>query len=51
MKIADEYFGGCATWYMTSKTMLEEGLRLLDMLKEDANKMAAKDLHELLKML
>jgi adenylylsulfate reductase subunit A len=25
-KIADEYFGGISTWYMTSKTMLDEGL-------------------------
>jgi adenylylsulfate reductase subunit A len=49
MKIADEYFGGCSTWYMTSKTMLEEGLRLLDLLKEDAGKMAAANLHELLR--
>jgi adenylylsulfate reductase subunit A len=49
MKIADEYFGGCSTWYMTSKTMLEEGLRQLEMLKEDAGKMAASDLHELLR--
>ena len=49
MKIADEYFGGCSTWYMTSKTMLEEGLKKLEILKEDANRMAAKDLHELLR--
>ncbi len=49
MKISDEYFGGCSTWYMTSKTMLEEGLRQLDMLKEDAGKMAAANLHELLR--
>ena len=49
MKISDEYFGGCSTWYMTSRTMLEEGLKLLELLKEDANKMAAKDLHELLR--
>jgi adenylylsulfate reductase subunit A len=49
MKISDEYFGGCSTWYMTSKTMLEAGLQKLEMLKEDANKMAAKDLHELLR--
>jgi len=49
MKIADEYFGGCATWYMTSKTMLEEGLKKLEILKEDCNHMAAKDLHELLR--
>lgn len=49
MKIADEYFGGVATWYMTSKTMLEEGLKLLEMLKEDAGRMAASNLHELLR--
>ena len=49
MKIADEYFGGCATWYMTSRTMLEEGLKLLELLKEDCNKMAAANLHELLR--
>jgi adenylylsulfate reductase subunit A len=49
MKLADEYFGGVATWYMTSRTMLEEGLKQLEMLKEDLNHMAAKDLHELLR--
>ena len=49
MKISDEYFGGCSTWYMTSRTMLEEGLKQLDMLKEDAGKMAAANLHELLR--
>ncbi len=48
-KIADEYFGGISTWYMTSKTMLEEGLKQLEMLKEDANKMAAANLHELMR--
>ena len=48
-KIADEYFGGISTWYMTSKTMLEEGLKQLQMLKEDANKMAASNLHELMR--
>jgi adenylylsulfate reductase subunit A len=49
MKIADEYFGGCATWYMTSKTLLEAGLQKLEVLKEDCNRMAAKDLHDLLR--
>jgi len=49
MKIADEYFGGCSVWYMTSRTMLEEGLKLLELLKEDCNKMAAANLHELLR--
>jgi adenylylsulfate reductase subunit A len=48
-KIADEYFGGISTWYMTSKTMLEEGLKQLGTLKEDANKMAAANLHELMR--
>jgi adenylylsulfate reductase subunit A len=48
-KIADEYFGGCATWYMTSKTMLDEGLKLLTMLKEDASRSAAANLHELMR--
>jgi adenylylsulfate reductase subunit A len=48
-KIADEYFGGISTWYMTSKTMLEEGLRQLVMLKEDSAKMGAATLHELMR--
>jgi len=48
-KIADEYFGGITTWYMTSKTMLDEGLKQLSLLKEDAAKMAASDLHELMR--
>ncbi|MFO0754248.1 MAG: adenylyl-sulfate reductase subunit alpha [Thermodesulfovibrionales bacterium] len=48
-KIADEYFGGVTTWYMTSKTMLDEGLKQLEMLKEDASKMAASNLHELMR--
>ncbi len=48
-KIADEYFGGVSTYYMTSKTMLEEGLYQLEVLKEDANRLAASNLHELLR--
>ncbi|WP_297212419.1 MULTISPECIES: adenylyl-sulfate reductase subunit alpha [Thermodesulfovibrio] len=48
-KIADEYFGGISTWYMTSKTMIEEGLRKLQLLKEDAARLAASNLHELLR--
>ncbi len=48
-KIADEYFGGVSTWYMTSKTMLEAGLAQLTMLKEDAGLTGAADLHELLR--
>ncbi len=48
-KIADEYFGGISTWYMTSKTMLDEGLKQLALLKEDAMKMGAANLHELMR--
>jgi adenylylsulfate reductase subunit A len=48
-KISDEYFGGISTWYMTSKTMLNEGLKLLEMLKEDAALMGAANLHELMR--
>ncbi|MBI3581001.1 MAG: adenylyl-sulfate reductase subunit alpha [Nitrospinae bacterium] len=48
-KIMDEYVGGITPWYMTSKTMLDEGLRQLVLLKEDSKKLAAADLHELLR--
>ncbi len=48
-KISDEYFGGISTWYMTSKTMLEEGLKQLEILKEDSAKLAAGNLHELMR--
>ncbi len=48
-KIMDEYVAGVATYYQTNKILLEEGLKYLGMLKEDASKMRAKDLHELLR--
>jgi adenylylsulfate reductase subunit A len=48
-KLMDEYVGGVATWYVTNGKMLERGLELLTMLKEDSLKMAACDLHELLR--
>jgi len=48
-KCMDEYVGGVGTWYMTSKTMLEEGFNYLEMIKEDAQLMGAEDLHELLR--
>jgi adenylylsulfate reductase subunit A len=41
--------GGCATMYMTNKIMLEEGLKRLTLLKEDATRLAARDLHELMR--
>ncbi len=48
-KIMDEYVGGTSTWYMTSKTMLEAGLKHLEKLKEDSAKLGAANLHELLR--
>lgn len=48
-KIMDEYGGGCGTSYVTGGAMLSKALELLDILKEDAQKMAAKDLHEMMR--
>jgi len=49
MKATDEYGGGVATYYMTSGKLLNICLDLLRLLREDAEKMAAGDLHELLR--
>ncbi len=48
-KIMDEYVGGIATMYMTNEKMLNIALERLTMLKEDAQRMAAADLHELMR--
>ncbi len=48
-KIMDEYVAGVATWYRTNAKMMEVAEAKLEMLKEDALKMRAKDLHELLR--
>jgi adenylylsulfate reductase subunit A len=50
MKITDEYGAGVATFYVTSKAMLDQAFHLLGMLREDSEKMAAGDLHELLRV-
>ncbi len=49
MKLMDEYVAGIATYYQTNKIMLERGLELLMMLKEDMQLAAARDLHELMR--
>ncbi len=46
-KIMDEYAGGISTFYMTSAPMLDRGLELLTMLKEDLAHLGAEDLHQL----
>jgi adenylylsulfate reductase subunit A len=45
----DEYVAGVATYYTTNEHMLALAEQKLEMLKEDALKMRAKDLHELLR--
>ncbi|MCF8065445.1 MAG: adenylylsulfate reductase subunit alpha, partial [Desulfarculaceae bacterium] len=46
-KIMDEYAGGVVSAFKTSKSLLERGIELLDMLKEDAEKLGAEDSYEL----
>jgi adenylylsulfate reductase subunit A len=48
-KLMDEYVAGCSTMYMTNKPSLLEGLKRLTLLKEDAARLAASDLHELMR--
>ncbi|MGC8756437.1 MAG: adenylyl-sulfate reductase subunit alpha, partial [bacterium] len=48
-KIMDEYVGGTSMWYTTNKPMLERGLELLTFLREDAEKLGAENLHELMR--
>jgi len=49
MKATDEYGGGVATYYMTSGKLLGILMDLLQLMREDAEKMAAGDLHELIR--
>jgi adenylylsulfate reductase subunit A len=46
-KIMDEYAGGVISGFKTSKSLCERGSELLTMLKEDAEKMGAKDRYDL----
>jgi adenylylsulfate reductase subunit A len=46
-KIMDEYVGGVSTYYVSNQPMLNRGLELLKMLKEDLDHIGAEDLHQL----
>ncbi len=46
-KIMDEYAGGVSTFYVTNEPMLNRGLELIGMLKEDLAHIGAEDLHQL----
>jgi len=48
-KIMDEYAGGTSAWYVTNGPTLERGLELIQMLRADLDRLAARDLHELLR--
>jgi len=48
-KIMDEYAGGVSSQFTTNDKLLEKGQELLDFLKEDAENLAAENLHELMR--
>jgi adenylylsulfate reductase subunit A len=48
-KMMDEYAGGVSAQFTTSKHNLERALELIDFLKEDGEKLAARSLHELMR--
>ncbi|MBW1988241.1 MAG: adenylyl-sulfate reductase subunit alpha [Deltaproteobacteria bacterium] len=49
MKATNEYGGGWATYYQTSDKMLEIVMDMLAVMREDIEKLAAGDLHELMR--
>ena len=48
-KIMDEYAGGVTMHFTTNEKLLEKGMELLTFLKEDSEKLAAEDDHELMR--
>ncbi|HZX60415.1 MAG TPA: adenylylsulfate reductase subunit alpha, partial [Candidatus Methylomirabilis sp.] len=48
-KLMDEYAGGVTSQFTTSGPLLQKGLELLKMLKEDSAFLGAKNLHELMR--
>ena len=48
-KIMDEYAGGVSANFMVNQKQLERALELLGLLKEDAEKLGASNLHELMR--
>jgi adenylylsulfate reductase, subunit A len=46
-KLMDEYVGGYSTFYATNELLLNRGLELLTMLKEDLDLLGAENLHQL----
>ena len=48
-KIMDEYAGGASMQYTTNGPTLERGIKLIETLREDLTKLAARDRHELMR--
>ncbi|PKK84322.1 MAG: adenylyl-sulfate reductase subunit alpha [candidate division Zixibacteria bacterium HGW-Zixibacteria-1] len=48
-KIMDEYVGGVSSQFSTNEMQLNRALELLNYLKEDAEQLGARDLHELMR--
>jgi adenylylsulfate reductase subunit A len=48
-KIMDEYAGGVSAQFMTNRAHLERAIELLEFLKEDSEKLAASNTHELMR--
>jgi adenylylsulfate reductase subunit A len=48
-KIMDEYAGGVSSCFATNRPQLDRGLELMQMVREDAEKLAAQDLNELMR--
>ncbi|WP_027366015.1 adenylyl-sulfate reductase subunit alpha [Desulfotruncus alcoholivorax] len=48
-KLMDEYVGGVTANFSTNQAKLNRAMELLGFMKEDAEKLAAKDLHELMR--
>jgi adenylylsulfate reductase subunit A len=49
-KIMDEYAGGVSMQFQTNANLLERGMELLNFLKEDSEKLAAANLHDLMRV-
>ncbi|WP_449241399.1 adenylyl-sulfate reductase subunit alpha [Desulfoscipio gibsoniae] len=48
-KLMDEYVGGVTANFSTNKPSLDRAMELLEFMKEDSDKLAAADLHELMR--
>jgi adenylylsulfate reductase subunit A len=49
-KLMDEYAGGVTAQFMTSEALLNKGLDFMKLLREDGSKLAARNLHELMRV-